>query len=100
MNSQNNTQTNDRPKKSQLFTYLCILTGFFILLEISFFIECNQFYFSDFMDVTHQIHIPYRILPGIAFFIFAQSLLHVFYVTFIWLLTRSTLLLFPSWCNK
>ncbi len=56
--------------------YLLLLTGFFILLEISFFIQCNKAYLGDFTYVSGQIRIPTSIVPGILFFIGAQLFVH------------------------
>lgn len=64
--------------------YLSLLTGFFLLLEISFFIQCNKAYLGDFTFVSHQIHIPWRILPGIAYFILAQLSLHALFLGVVW----------------
>ncbi|MFZ2315611.1 MAG: sulfatase-like hydrolase/transferase [Gammaproteobacteria bacterium] len=69
-----------------MFFYLAILTLFFVFLEISFFIQCNQAYLSDFSFVAGKIHIPYAILPGILHFTFAQLLLHAAFCGLIWLL--------------
>lgn len=55
------------------------LTVFFFLLELSFFIQCNSVYLNDFQYVSHELTIPWRIIPSILFFIFAQLFLHVIY---------------------
>ena len=68
-----------------MFFYLAILTLFFVFLEISFFLQCNQAYLSDFSFVADKIHIPYAIIPGILHFAFAQLLLHVAFCSLIWL---------------
>lgn len=68
-----------------MFFYLAILTLFFIFLEISFFIQCNQAYLSDFSFVADKIHIPYTIIPGILHFTFSQLLLHATFCVLIWL---------------
>jgi arylsulfatase A-like enzyme len=67
-----------------LLFYLALLTGFFFLLEVSFFIQCNKAYLGDFTFVSNQIHIPWRIMPGIAYFIFAQLLLHTLFLFIVW----------------
>lgn len=64
--------------------YLAILTAFFFLLEVSFFIQCNKAYLGDFTFVSHHIDIPWRILPGIAYFVFAQIVLHTLFLFAIW----------------
>lgn len=60
-------------------SYLLLLTGFFILIELAFFILCNDSYFYAFVFVSNKMHLPWIILPGIAFFIFSQLLVHVGY---------------------
>lgn len=71
--------------------YLWVLTGFFILLEVSFFIQCNSSYLSDFTFVTHNLHIPYRILLDVVFFLTAQLFIHSLYTLLVWLVTYSIL---------
>jgi len=77
-------QTHPQPKKDGLLFYLFMLTGFFFLLEISFFIQCNKAYLSDFTFVSDHIHIPWAILPGIFYFIFAQLCVHFIYCLLVW----------------
>ncbi len=72
-----------------LFSLLLVLTGFFILLEFSFFIQCARVYLSDFEVVSNQLAIPAAILPGILYFIAAELLLHFVYCVFIWVVARS-----------
>jgi arylsulfatase A-like enzyme len=64
-----------------------LLTGFFLLLEISFFIQCNQTYLSDYLFMSHHLTIPWRIAPGILFFILAQGIIHFIYAFIIFQLT-------------
>lgn len=64
---------------SKLFLYLLLLTGVFLLAEISFFIQCTQAYFYDFNLIAHRIPIPSTILPAVLFFIFSHLLIHVAY---------------------
>lgn len=63
---------------------LSLLTCFFLLLEISFFIQCNKAYLGDFTFVSNQIHIPWRVLPGIGFFIFSQLFIHFLFLMLLW----------------
>ena len=72
---------------SALFFYLILLTGFFLLLEISFFIQSNKAYLGDFEFVTNQLTIPATILPGVIGFIAAQLFLHALYCVLIWAVT-------------
>src|SRR5437016_5332161 len=53
------------------------LTSFFGLLEISFFIQSNKIYVQDFNSLPDSFHIPFAILPGIFYFLFAQLALHL-----------------------
>lgn len=64
--------------------YVWWLTGFFLLLEISFFIQCNRIYLGDFTFVTHHLQIPSRILFAVAGFVCAQLLIHMAYVLLVW----------------
>ena len=87
-------------KKEGIFFSLLLLTGFFFLLEISFFIQGNQVYFSDFIYVSSQLRIPLAIIPGIVHFIFVQLLIHFIYCLVIWLMTLSISFLFMFSLNK
>lgn len=64
---------------------IILLSVFTFLLELSFFIQCNKAYLSDFTFVSSHINIPYTILPGILFFITAQFLVHAAYALLLWL---------------
>src|SRR5579871_1582324 len=70
-----------------VFFYLCFLTGFFLLLELSFFIECNKIYLSDFTFITDNLVFPLSILPGILYFLLAQLMVHTAYCICIWSIT-------------
>lgn len=74
-------------KYSGIFFYLTILTGFFLLLELSFFITCNKVYLVDFTHVATDLTIPYSALPAMFFFIFIEIALHFLYVLSIWFST-------------
>lgn len=69
-------EKNNKNIHHTLFVFLLLLTGFFLLLEISFFIQCNKAYFADFTFVSSHLHIPVAIMPGILFFLFAQVAVH------------------------
>ncbi len=81
------TQHATTDKKDGIFLYLLFLTLFFLLLEISLFVQYNKAYLYDFTFVSSELHIPSRILPGIFFFIGAQLTLHLAYCVFVWLIT-------------
>ncbi len=68
----------------RMLFYLAILTIFLIFLEISFFIQCNQAYLSDFSFVADKIHIPFSILPGVFHFIAAQLFVHAMFCLLVW----------------
>lgn len=69
--------------KGEIFLYLYLLTGFFLLLEISFFIQTNQAYLDDFNYVSSQLIIPRTIFPGILFFCAVQLLVHIIWTFFV-----------------
>jgi len=73
-------------KSERILFYLLFLTGFFLLLELSFFIQCNRTYLADYVFVSDNLHIPSTILPGIFYFIFAQLLVHLAYCYVIWII--------------
>lgn len=70
-------------KSRWLLIYLFALTGFFILLQVSFFIQSNSLYLGAYHFVSYHLKIPSRIFPGIAYFLFMQLVIHVIYVFFI-----------------
>ncbi len=70
-------------KKNWLFIYLFALTGLFILLEISFFIQASSLYLGVFKIVTYHLKIPVTVFPGIAYFLLMQLFIHLAYVLFI-----------------
>lgn len=81
------------PKKTcsirENFFYLLILTGFFVFVELSFFIQCNHAYLADFSFVTDHLQLPKSILPGIIFYLFAQLLVHFLFCLFAWSLATA-----------
>lgn len=79
---------NIHTQKSGLFSYLLALTGLFILVEISFFIQSEKSYLSEFHYISKHLPIPLSVLPGVVYFIFAQLLLHLLFTFFIWLTAR------------
>lgn len=84
MNASRHTNRN-----SEVFIFLLLLTGFFLLLEISFFIQCNRTYFSDYTFMSDHIRLPPTIWPGIFYFLLAQLSVHLIYCIFIWEISRS-----------
>lgn len=79
-------QINER--KSGLLSYLLLLTVFFILLEISFFIQSSDIYLSDVNLVADHFKIPGKVIPGILYFLFIQLFLHFLFTFFIWAMVR------------
>ena len=75
-------------KKNNLLFYLTLLTGLFVLLEISFFIQSNQLYLGDYRLIADRLQIPSAVFPGAIFFFTIQFLLHVVFIFYIWGLTR------------
>lgn len=82
-----------------IFPYLLLLTGFFLFLEIGFFIQSIQSYFSDFTFVSNQLSIPKAIFPGIIFFIAMQLGIHFLYCLLVWCFTIGITSLLP-WYRK
>jgi arylsulfatase A-like enzyme len=64
--------------------WLIILTSFFLLLEFSFFIQCNRVYLSDYTFVSKNLSIPAAIIPGVLYFIAAQCSVHLLYCLGLW----------------
>ncbi len=73
-----------RGNNKELLSYLLILTGFYLLLEISFFIQCNKAYLFDFNFISDHLQIPSTIYPGLAQFVFVQLSLHLLYAVLIY----------------
>ncbi|MCD6038828.1 MAG: hypothetical protein K0S27_228 [Gammaproteobacteria bacterium] len=70
-------------KRAWLFIYLFALTSFFLLLEISFFIQASNSYLDVFKEIAYHLKIPTQIFPGVAYFLAMQLLIHIAYVFFI-----------------
>lgn len=87
-------------KKTGTLFSLLILTGFFILLEISFFIQTNKTYFIDFGFVAEKINFSAAMLNDIYFFIFAQLLVHMVFCLWIWGVSSLISLFFHFSGNK
>ncbi|MBX3709448.1 MAG: sulfatase-like hydrolase/transferase [Gammaproteobacteria bacterium] len=79
-----------RQKQKKEGTLLCLLllTGFFLLLELSFFIQSNKTYLFDYTFVSNNLSIPVTIIPGILYFIFAQLLIHLMFCFIIWVVVE------------
>lgn len=74
------------PKKDGSLFYLTILTGFFILLELSYFVQCNKTYLGVFTFVSKNLHIPATIIPGVLYFLGAQIFIHALYCLGLWII--------------
>lgn len=72
--------------KSLLF-YLLILTTFFLLFEVSFFIACDKAYVAHFTNSSLHLTIPTITLLSIFFFILIELGLHFFFTILIWTFT-------------
>ena len=75
-------ENSDNP--ASLLFYLALLTSVFLLLEISYFIQCNSAYVEDYKLITTQIAIPSSIIPSIIFFIGVQLAIHIIYCLLVW----------------
>ncbi|TAK72335.1 MAG: DUF229 domain-containing protein [Gammaproteobacteria bacterium] len=82
-------QTAPTGKQGELLVYLAYLTGFFLLLEISFFIQSNKSYLFVFNFVSDRLAIPLTIVPGVIYFIAIQLLVHSLYCLLVWIVTVS-----------
>lgn len=82
------TSENTKEKKSGLFGYLLILTAFFILIEISYFIQRSDIYLGDYQLVADHLKIPGKVIPGVLYFLFVQLLLHFLFTVAVWGVTR------------
>jgi arylsulfatase A-like enzyme len=75
-------------KSEGLFIYLLLLTCFYLLLELSYFIQCNRAYLSDYEFMADNLRVPSTIWPGILFFIFAQLAVHFAYCVMVWIVVE------------
>src|SRR5688572_171383 len=74
-------------KKNSLFFYLLALTVFFLMLELSLFIQDSGLYLGDFKLISDRLHLPIAILPGILFYLGSQVFVHLLYSVLIWCVT-------------
>src|SRR3990167_617315 len=81
-------QRRNETKDTGYASSLLLLTVFFFLLEVSFFVQCNQAYLDDFNFVSKKIHLPWILLPDILYFFLAQLLLHAAYCCLVWAVTK------------
>jgi len=88
-------RTNPKYKEEGILFYLLLLTFFLVLLEISYFIQCNRGYLSDFTFVSKKLSIPVTILPGILYFLFSQLVIHLFYVASVCIIVKLMANLIP-----
>lgn len=72
-----------------LWFYLLFLTGFFLLLEISFFTQCNKAYLADFSLFSQHFSIPVKVFAGIFYFVTVQLALHLSFCFLVWLIALS-----------
>jgi hypothetical protein len=73
-----------KSKKSHLLPYLLLLSGFFFLLEISFYIQCNHAYLVDYQLIASELNVPRTILPGIFYFLFSELFVHASFCLLTW----------------
>lgn len=85
-------------KVSKLFPYLLLLTSLFIILELSFFIQCSEVYLSDFRMIAYKLAIPRKIIPGVCLYFFILLCLHLIFTLIVWVLARlSSIALRLTW---
>jgi Sulfatase len=87
-------------KSLPLFFDILFFTTVFVFIEISFFIQCNQGYFADFLFTKHTLHMPLSIFPGIFFTLFIQLIIHFLFIVFTWIITILILQNYPSLIKK
>lgn len=75
-------------KEVGLFRYLIILTGFYIVLELSLFTQASELYLGDYQMVAENLKIPMAVLPGVIYFICAQLLVHLLFIAIIYVTVR------------
>ncbi len=73
-------------QKDSLLFYLFLLTGLFVLLEISLFIQASNLYLGVFHIVAYHLKVPASVLPGVIYFLCMQCIVHIAYVFFIFCL--------------
>ena len=88
------TASKNNNSKYECGLYIAILMCFFILIEISFFIQCNSMYLGDFTFVSRNLAVPPRILIDIFYFLLVQLLLHSVFGFAIWLVVKDFIKLF------
>lgn len=86
----------NKSQNNHLLLFLFVLTGFFMILEVSLFIQNSGLYLGDFKMIANHLSIPKSIIPGVIFFICMQLLIHLAYVYLIWSLTCLCGLVFKS----
>ena len=59
--------------KDEGYFFTFIFNPIFCILEISFFIQCNKTYLSDFQFMTRNLHIPSEYFAGINVFSTRQN---------------------------
>jgi arylsulfatase A-like enzyme len=79
---------NNSARQQDLFIYLLLLTGVFLLLEISFAVQGSGIYLGDFEYIANHLQIPRSVLPAIFFYLFAQLSLHLSFTMVVWAVAR------------
>jgi hypothetical protein len=75
-------------KPTGIFGYLCLLTLFFLCIEVSFLIQSSGFYFGDYKLIANHIAIPVSVIPGLIFFGCAHLFLHLMFTVVTWIEVR------------
>jgi arylsulfatase A-like enzyme len=87
-------------RHKEILFYLIILTGFFLLLETSFFIQCNKIYLTDSLLFSQSRAVLLAVLPGMLYFILAQCLVHLGFCLLVWVLVSLTAVFFKLSYDK
>ncbi len=82
-------QTRIKPARDETLFNLCLLTAFFMLVEFSYYLQCNRAFILDYFSVAKTLSIPYAILPGIIYFICVQFAIHIAFCLALWMIIKS-----------
>lgn len=71
-----------------LFRYLFILTGFFVVIELCVFLQSSELYLGDYEMIADKLKIPAKVFLGIFQFLSAQLFIHLLYVSAVYCIVR------------
>ena len=93
-----NKFTNQEP--ATILGTLCLLTSFFILAQIAFFLNNFHPYLKTVFNSETNFHIPSIVVPEIVLFLVSHLILYILLVLFLWFIVRGTLLSLPHLRSK